>query len=135
LGFGGYSASRGAAIGYGSTTMDANGDNFLAVNAYTAWLTPSPAQAIGTDWHHLAVTYSLAGAYVLYLDGTSVRSGTSALHSTALEASPGFRIGVNTAAAPRYPDGTVDDVMLFSSALSQPQIADIYTNSPGSHAP
>jgi hypothetical protein len=70
-------------------------------------------------WHHVAATWDINGNAVLYVDG--VQASSSAHHADAFVASAITRLG-RPGAATRYFTGQIDDVRLFSTALSASQV-------------
>jgi hypothetical protein len=93
------------------------------IKAGTNTLSVPIGTASTTAFQHLVVTYDGAGALQTYLDGAPVASGTwggAPLRFTAL------RIGVNRGTSMRY-NGSIDDVAVFSRALSSSEVASIYT--------
>lgn len=80
-------------------------------------------------WVHLAVTWTTPNTLAYYVGGSlssSVASG-AALPTT-------LRLGASQFGETPF-NGTLDDIQLYNVALSAPNIADLYANSPGSHAP
>jgi hypothetical protein len=80
--------------------------------------------AKGTGWHHVAGTYN-GSVGNLYIDGNLVSSSTCAV-GTPYNGSDSLTIGYSTMAGHSYFNGTIDDVKIFSRALSGVQIAQEY---------
>lgn len=94
------------------------------------------------DWHHLAVTYTAAGAphLTLYLDGQPKRpgdlgtffAGDFVIKSNAPNSV--VRIGGRDTDSPDYHfRGMIDDVQIYDRALTTEQVAFLFAN-PGSEA-
>jgi hypothetical protein len=79
-----------------------------------------------TNWHHIAFT-RIGNAYVIYLDGASVASGSNseAVQVTTLTK---FRVGASqTSFAPSGGmNGLIDEVAVYGSGLSSTRIAAHY---------
>ena len=77
-----------------------------------------------TEWHHITYTQSATGAsspVELFFDGVSVGSDT-----VTTETLDSFTIGeFVTLFSERYFGGTLDDVRIYSAALSAPEIANL----------
>ncbi len=75
-----------------------------------------------TDWHHVVVTVDAAGDYVFYIDATP--AGTGNVGSPTVSGSV-LRMGVfvdTVGLIDYYSDTTLDDVRIYSRALSQADI-------------
>ncbi len=81
-------------------------------------------------WHHVAVT--LAGAVgTLYIDGVQVGQNTAmTLNPSSLGSTTLNYIGRSQFSADPYLDGDIDEVRIYSSALSATQISSLTTTSP-----
>ena len=81
-------------------------------------------------WTHIACTYSMAGQIVLYVNGTSVASGSS--NQTIGPIPPRILVGVSEADDgsggigfhARFP-GAVDDVRIYNETLTPSEVASI----------
>ncbi|HEY4188695.1 MAG TPA: LamG-like jellyroll fold domain-containing protein [Polyangia bacterium] len=73
------------------------------------------------NWHHLAGVIKGTGM-ILYYDGASVatNSDTSAIYYTSL--TNGMNIGRNPTATGYYSNGSIDDVRIYSRALSATEV-------------
>ncbi|MBW2673325.1 MAG: laminin G domain-containing protein [Deltaproteobacteria bacterium] len=83
-------------------------------------------------WHHVVVTYSgssAASGVEFYVDGTILTKSApnhDNLVSTTINTEP-FKIGGYTSGAPSYYVGQVDDVAVYDKALSQAEVADLFS--------
>lgn len=80
---------------------------------------------LNTDWHHVAATYD--GAIMkIYVDGILKASGsnTGNLQSTTSPVYIGNQNSINPF------KGTMDEVLIYSKALSETEITQIYTTTP-----
>lgn len=86
----------------------------------TVVVSPTPA---GTSWHHIAARWDASGAAALLVDGV-VRS-TSTQSAAPLFEDGVFAIGgdVDNDAAQSVFSGDLDDLRLYSRALSDPEIS------------
>ena len=119
----------------GSSYLGVNTEATNMVKAYAetsgGWKIIDGADSIDADeWVHYAVVGE-TNALRLYVDGNLAASltGTWALsaRTTPLLIGRGYQPNAFT-----Y--GVIDDVQIYTAALSSDAIADIYANSPGSHA-
>jgi hypothetical protein len=82
--------------------------------------------AAGT-WHHVAYTFDAIASYqALYVDGAVVDSGACS-GPIAYDSNP-LLIGgdINSGAASYFFDGSIDEVSLYSRALTQTEVESIY---------
>jgi hypothetical protein len=78
---------------------------------------------IGTGWHHVAVTIDGATkAMVFYIDGTAVRSGTTALLPKDMGVTTNDWLGRSQYTADSFYSGLMDDFRIFNRALSASEI-------------
>lgn len=76
------------------------------------------------QWHFLAATFIANSARAIYLDGQPVATNLAGGHSLNPTA---FWIGNNRVFGPRLFEGRLDEVALFSRALSASEVAAIYS--------
>src|SRR6185295_15075611 len=72
-------------------------------------------------WHHIAFTVDATGGK-LYIDGTLKTSGSWTGTPRAATARQEFRLGYYPGVGPRFLNGTLDEITLWSTNLSQAQI-------------
>ena len=114
-------------------TFGGGGPGSLSVNlvdtAGASHLLATPADLIDTNgWHHVAATYDKTkGITVLYVDGAAIIQKTNGVFTpqTAANLYLGFR-PYGGAAGTRYA-GQMDEVSIYSRALSGGEIAAIYS--------
>jgi hypothetical protein len=71
------SGQQGYGMGVGNGTFDSDGNELLALREFVGWIDTNVT--IGTGWHHVASAYTVSGgAYVGWVDGVRVTSGTFA---------------------------------------------------------
>lgn len=79
------------------------------------------------EWHHVASTWDGLDQ-VIYIDGVerarAAYSGSSTINNTALPLVIG--VTVNDGGGPRYFDGSIDDVYIYSSALATAQVQELF---------
>jgi hypothetical protein len=93
----------------------------------TTWPTLSSSRALEPTWHHLVYT-AQANDQRLYVDGREVASGTEPAAPNYRGVGTTTRIGVHHAAASRHFPGTVDEVQVYSRALSVGEVAALYAS-------
>src|SRR5439155_2038762 len=74
-------------------------------------------------WHHVAVTRSLAGTKILYVDGRQEASGTT--NTANLNSNPEIHLGGNTLDN-RYFKGTIDEPAMYDRVLTSTEILNHY---------
>ena len=74
-------------------------------------------------WVFIAATFTAGGARDIFVNGSSVATSTAGGHST--NTNPLY-IGNNLVFGPRYFDGSIDEVAIFSRALSASEVANLY---------
>ena len=77
-------------------------------------------------WHHVACTWdgtTGANKVIIYVDGTSVKTGTAVAGTLGTGAYP-FRIGARGVVASLFFTGTIDEVMVIGSVLTPTNVTD-----------
>lgn len=87
-------------------------------------------------WYHIAMVCDAGTGYTLYLNGSSIKTGSCPTHNTAEgTGSSFFVIGQtrekNGTTYSRYIDGLVDEVSIWSRALSSGDVSGIYNSGNG----
>lgn len=86
--------------------------------------------SIDTGWHHIVATWNTADTKQrLYIDGAPITTGSS-LGAQTLNDAGSLNVGRDTAGGVST-TGTFDEVFMFSRALSDAEVLDIYTNGLG----
>jgi len=82
------------------------------------------------EWHHVAITFDDSNSnYYVYLDGSQIGSGTQA---GDLSSSTGTRIGTRSGIdGARSFDGLIDEVGIWSRALSSDEVGDLWNGGNG----
>ncbi len=95
------------------------------------WDTPTAKSTVAINdgvYHHVVLTReSASGAYKIYIDGVLNKSGTTGAGDVGTSFSSIGRIE-NTGGTPEYLEADLDEIMVFSSVLTDAQVSDIYTN-------
>ena len=117
----------------------ANGQRFAIDTAGKIYVEYYNRDAITTSshisvntWYHLAVTYNggaieTATNTQIYVDGAAVSmSSTGSQTGVANTANSDYGIGYRRASGSQYFNGKIDQVRIFSSALTSSQISDLY---------
>jgi Ca2+-binding RTX toxin-like protein len=109
----------------GTTYLFTDGIN--AANNIT--LTSSDIPTLGT-WHHIAFSFNGAGNWAYYLDGSLRKSGTFTVPINTV--TNAVEIGARHDAVNGFYDGRLDDVRIYSSALTAQEIAALAGSCPAS---
>jgi len=88
-----------------------------------------PSNVANDAWHHVVTTYN-GSSINLYIDGTAI-GAQAATRSTTLEATFGFTVGnipnaADTTWGNRYFAGSIEEVSVYSAALSAATITNHY---------
>lgn len=83
----------------------------------------------GTNWVHVAATFS-SGTAKLYVNGVLKATGTGITTRSVDNTTTPLRFGKNSAGTIEPYDGLLDDVQIYSSALSQAEIQGIMGTAP-----
>lgn len=114
---------------YGSSSGNsAYGTSFNATNVYNYSFTTNLAFANATTantWKHIVVTYDASKVAKIYVNGVLGSEGTYASWNTATGA---FCLGNSFTTTTGAFNGAVDDLKIYNYALSQTDIASLYTN-------
>jgi LruC domain-containing protein len=107
--------------------MDQNGKiSFAVYNPSWSSLTIAWSQRIiDTDWHHVAATYD-GSVMKIYLDGAHMASNNTSGNLQSSNAD--LKIGSQTSS--NQFGGIIDEVLLYNTALTEPEIAVIYGQTP-----
>jgi len=115
----------GIAIGVGTTFMDGTdyGNNLIILFEGVRWIPTSTA--IGTGWHHIAVTVDSSGVPSAYLDGSFIASysGTSMITPTLNSFIGGFYT--------RSYEGKIDEVAIFDADIGSTEVSNLYNSGDG----
>ena len=98
-----------------------NNDNSgIGRSAYTA-----TGGTISDSWHHICFNWT-GSVYQIWLDGVNVQNTSNG--TPALINSSNIRIGKNSSGTARYFNGEIDEIAIFSRALSSSEISTLYNN-------
>jgi len=87
------------------------------------------------QWYHLAVTQNSAKAYVVYIDGKAISSGTSGVGIDMNAAGRGTLVGALSTTGTWDFNGKLDNISVYNRALSPGEIQDLYSNPFGMFQP
>jgi len=110
----------GYGTGVGTNTYDANGNNLIMLFGGIRWI-PTSYNFTDTKWHYITMTINSAGVPAIYVDGIYINSysGTSAT-------APDDTTYIGREATGRYFNGSIDDVRIYSRALSATEVRQLY---------
>lgn len=120
-----YSSSTGCAIvshpgdynlmiGDGVIKVELGFNGNLGSTAISTGISP-----VANSWQHVALVKSGASV-TIYLNGNSIATSTISGYSSAATSGNSFRVGYDSYS--RYFSGAIDDVRLYSTALTQTQV-------------
>ena len=123
------------ALGFG-TIAGAITDELISMYIGAVYGYTSSSASISTDWHHVAIVWSTSSAttsgdgYDIWLDGVKVGNSASNTYGAySLYTIPASAIHFATRATNTfYYNGKLDEISLFSSALSDADVATIYNS-------
>lgn len=98
----------------------------LRTNSAWIWSTTTPGSLTLNQWTHLAVTYNgtQRNSYINGVLATTDTSLTGSINTNSI----GLNIGFDACCGGRYYfDGSMDDIRIYNRALSQQEIAQLYS--------
>lgn len=117
-------------VGFTSTAAGAAANGCIELtyrdSAGTLNRVQTPAEYDDNNWHHVVMTKDNT-AIVIYVDGASVQTGTLTATDTLTNAGTQSWIARDFADTNAYLDGTLDEVALYTSALSSTRVSAHYT--------
>ncbi len=117
------SGNKGYSLRGGATTA-----TFMIGSGGAWWPAETASGAIASDrWYHLTGVYD-GTAVRLYING--VEMVTTACYDTITPATIELIIGTSPGSFLRYFDGVIDDIRIYSRALSASEIVDLYHEYP-----
>jgi hypothetical protein len=110
-----------------------DGHVWLAVEAGSATYASATYGTLG--WHHFVMVYdgtqsTDATKVLLFIDGVNQTVGTWSTAVPTSHTTSAFRMGMDYSNGNRYGNGPMDDVRIYTRALSASEIAALYTNTP-----
>mgnify|MGYP003651541582 CR=1 FL=1 len=103
--------------------VDGDGDLNFRTDAGDVVLTKATAISIGA-WYHVAITYTVSGGGVLYLNGAAVHTDSDVAGSRPTPEA----MSIGGGALNTDLNGSIDDFAVFNVALSAAEVAGIYNN-------
>ena len=83
-----------------------------------------------STWYHVVAVFSGAGGVTLYIDGTEQTTSTTSLGTTTTSYGSTFYIG-STEVPSLYYDGQLDEIGIWSKALTAEEVTDLYNDGAG----
>jgi len=116
--------------------LDGAGDPHFTDGAQTVGDLVGPNPVTDGQWHHLVGTFDGDNTETLYVDAQTVASATGASTSVLGNSVNDLWIGGDPdSGAFQFFNGTVDEVAIFTNALSSAQIQQLYTSATNSPPP
>ena len=117
-------------VSVSSTAMQVNRGKMCVANEY---MTYTAGTSTGT-WYHVVVTWD-GTTLTLYRNGTSVATATPTGSGSTACGSDTFDIGANPSAETTLFDGLIDEVGIWSRALSASEVTSLYNGGAGFQYP
>lgn len=114
--------TRGFGIGVGNTSADTNGNNLIAIYNAVRWI--ATGRAIGTGWHHVALTINNTSKPTVYLDGFQVYTDTGTNPTGLSATTPNACVG--STYNNRFFAGYVDEVIVETRLWSSQEIFEYF---------
>jgi hypothetical protein len=118
-----FPSNRGNDAGVG-ISAGKNGVNVLEHGNYYLPAVLVYQAALGSGWNHVAVTYGVDGAPVLYVNGVKVRTGVKSTKKKALQLDPNSE-QIGKGAYGRF-NGKIDEIRMYDRAISEAEVAAIF---------
>jgi hypothetical protein len=116
--------NNGFGIGVGSNTMDVSGNELLGVYEGIRWIDTN--QAIGTGWHHVAITIDGSSLPRMYLDGALLNSYAGTAPAAPTTSKTWIGGYTSSTSVNRHVNGVVDDVKVYNRQLSDAEVMLLY---------
>lgn len=126
--------ANGFGFGVGNTNFDDLGNNLIVLYELVAWY--NTGKKIGTGWHHVALVVDGSSDFKTYIDGqlsATVNAGTPLAPSEEMRIG-GYQFTYSGTPYVRYANAQIDDVRILNTALTQPEIEEIYNGRTGFEA-
>jgi hypothetical protein len=108
-----------------------DGSPWLGIGGLSGWQGLAAPQPLSAGWHHLAgVRDTAAGRLELYVDGALVASGALSVPDTIDSPVSTVLSGINPSVKSEPFHGRIDEVSIYTCALSANEIAAIYNTRP-----
>lgn len=114
--------TRGFSLGVGSTTADLNGNNLIGIYNGVRWI--ATGRAIGTGWHHVAMTINGSSKPTLYIDGVPVYTDTGTNPSALTTTTPNVCAG--STYNNRFFNGYLDEIIVESRLWTSQEIFEYF---------
>ncbi len=125
--FGSSSNQRSYRFGQsGTTAIFQNHHTGSAANTVTWAISPS----LSTWYHYMLVYTASGGSAELFIDGTS-QTSKSGLSTSMFNGTSPFEIGRSNSPSEYYLDGVIDEVSIWSTALTSGNVTTIYNSGSG----
>jgi len=130
-GYRGVYSGRDTPGNWGLNVENTHSDNRFSAGASSFGI-DSPDNSITADrgWHHLAITWTTDGVTstsIAYLDGQPIAQPNTGARIDYIAPTLGYFIGDDPCCNNREFDGQIDDLAIFSTALSGEKIERIYS--------
>lgn len=128
---------RDAAATYGLYTQTSGGvggkiEFIIKSNSGIGTAVSSNSALNDSKWHYIVGTFNVSGGMSIYVDSilqtTTNSTRPNDFFNTTLGASGNLNFGTGNFNAGRQFNGSLDEIMIFNTSLTQQQISDIYNN-------
>jgi len=94
------------------------------------------SSVLATGWHHVVATKTSANGMILYIDGSSAGTDTSANAKADIGSyTRDWMIGARDSTSPFYFDDKIDEVGIWTRALSSTEVTSLYNSGDGFQYP
>jgi hypothetical protein len=101
-----------------------NGDNGNAI------IIDSTTYMSNNTWHHIAYTADGSNPPILWIDGEQVGTPQSSTNNSYINTSEPIVLGAFAGNSAYYYDGKIDQVRIYSTALTSSQVTELYEEKP-----
>ncbi len=96
------------------------------------YFTSSSTYTDTSNFHHIVVVFSAGSSMTVYFDGSSISgSVTGGVPDSIYNSSADFQIGGIFANTQQYADGLIDEVGIWSKALTSTEVGNLYASGSG----
>ena len=127
-------SNAGARFGVGINSTSQGGDTSVYFGVGTSsftYINSGTGAFVANKWVHIAAIKSSIAGMSLYVNNVLKATNTGATGAANYTATGGHRIGAyKTTAESSYFNGYIDQIRIFSSALSSSQVSELYNEKP-----
>jgi len=120
-----YDGSKNIQLGLSPNITD-NRAFYISNSALLEHAKLTTSGSISNGWHHLVATFDGASTYKIYVDGSDTNAGDDAWNNTTPYTGDSTTLYIGQRANGGFVDGLLDDVRIYSRALTADEVRQLY---------